>query len=81
MQNPITQQMSFDLGQYLLDQWQKCYELVEEPTESGRLILSSGFQEMLRKLLVEAQLNAHRDGFNEIKPVHLEAALEEFLDV
>ncbi|CAR29144.1 hypothetical protein ZYGR_0Z00650 [Zygosaccharomyces rouxii] len=72
--------MGFDLGQYLLDQWRKRYEFVEEPSESERLILSSGFQEMLRKLLVEAQSNAHRDGFNEVRPAHLEAALDELLD-
>ncbi|GAV55434.1 hypothetical protein ZYGR_0AV00650 [Zygosaccharomyces rouxii] len=73
--------MGFDLGQYLLDQWRKRYDFVEEPSESERLILASGFQEMLRKLLVEAQSNAHRDGFSEVGPAHLEAALEELLDV
>lgn len=73
--------MGFDLGQYLLDQWRKHHEFAEEPNESEKLILSSGFHELLRKLLIEAQSNAHRDGFSEVMPVHLEEALEELLDV
>lgn len=73
--------MGFDFGQYLLDQWQKRYDFVEEPNACEKLILSSGFQEMLRMLLVEAESNAHKDGFREVMPAHLEEALEELLDV
>lgn len=79
-QNKLTPLMGFECGQYVVNEWQKCYEEVQEPNVAERHILSCGFQELLRKLVLEAQNNAQRDGFNEVKPAHLEAALEEVLN-
>ncbi|AQZ10005.1 WIP1 (YDR374W-A) [Zygosaccharomyces parabailii] len=73
--------MGFECGQYLIEEWRKCCEHVEEPNDSEKLILSCGFQELLRKLVLEAQNNARRDGFSEVKPGHLEAALEDLLHI
>lgn len=65
---------------YVVKELRKCCDQNEEPNDEEGMLLSCLFQELLRKVLIEAQLQAQADGSREIKPYHLHSALESIAD-
>lgn len=69
-----------DISEYVATQLSKRSENKEEPNEAETLLLACGYQELLRKVISQAQVYAEGDGSKKILPYHIESAMESLLD-
>lgn len=66
--------------EHVVNELRKCSAKEEEPNKAEGLLLSCLYQELLRKVLKVAQLQAQLEGFREIQPYHIESAVETVME-
>ncbi|QLG72076.1 hypothetical protein HG535_0C04300 [Zygotorulaspora mrakii] len=70
------------VGEYVTRQLKKIVRPNQEgdPNEAETMLLSCGYQELLRKVLLEADLQAKNDGSRKVMAYHIENAMDVVLE-